>query len=69
MAALAERGHAFEDAAVGVAVEVAAVDDLRRLLNASFWTRIDPSTLRSASRLCGSVRSAAATALSAMTTA
>src|SRR6185295_3463897 len=37
-------------------------------LNASFWTRIEPSTLRSASRLCGSVRSAAATAVSAMTT-
>src|SRR5690349_14292819 len=37
-------------------------------LNASFWTRIAPSTLRSASRLCGSVRSAAATAVSAMKT-
>src|SRR6185436_2934630 len=38
------------------------------MLNASFWTRMAPSTLRSASRLCGSVRSAAATAVSAMTT-
>src|SRR5688572_21612510 len=35
-------------------------------LNASLWTRIAPSTDRSASRLCGSVRSAARTAVSAI---
>src|SRR5690349_9143666 len=36
------------------------------MLKASLWTRIAPSTERSASRLCGSVRSAAATAMSAI---
>src|SRR3970040_936528 len=35
-------------------------------LKASLWTKIAPSTERSASRLCGSVRSAVATAVSAM---
>jgi hypothetical protein len=57
LAALGERGHRVEDAAVRVAVEVLLGQELRGELKAWLSTSTAPSTVRSASWLCGSVRS------------
>ena len=57
LAALAERHHLVEDDAVRLAEEIVRLDDLHRVVDRSLRSRIAPSTDRSASRLCGSVRS------------
>ena len=60
VAALREPDHLLEDAAVRVAEEIGASITSAARLKASLFSRIAPSTERSASRLCGSVRSATA---------